>query len=302
MPPADPAHPSIGASSSPVPSGDGASLGAVLAALRCPICRRPLRLDGRRLACASGHGFDLARQGYVNLAVGRPHPGTADTAGMVIAREQFLARNHYRPLADLIAARAARHDDRDRPGIVVDLAGGTGYYLAAVLDQVPHRSGLCVDLSAPALRRAAHVHPHAAAIGADVWDQLPLDTAAASTVITVFGPRNAAEIERILAPGGVLITASPTPEHLQELIDALGLLSVDRRKPQRHAVTFNRFHPVDVDTLTYRLALNRRDVAALAGMGPTARHVRADAMDDRVRALAESTEVTVSVRVSTYRR
>jgi 23S rRNA (guanine745-N1)-methyltransferase len=221
---------------------------------------------------------------------------------MVMAREQFLARDHYRPLADLIAARAARHDDRGRPGMVVDLAGGTGYYLSAVLDRLPHRSGLCVDLSAPALRRAARAHPRAAAVGADVWNWLPIDAAAASIVITVFGPRNAAEIERILTSGGVLITASPTLEHLHELIDVLGMVSVDRRKPQRQAVAFNRFHLVDTETLTYGLSLNQRDVAAIAGMGPTARHIPADAISTRVSALPDPMQVTVSVQMTTYRR
>ncbi len=255
-------------------------------------------LDGGRLVCRAHHGFDLARQGYVNLTGGR-HPGTADTAAMVIARAQFLARGHYRPIAERIAWLSVRHDVTGG-GVVVDVAGGTGYYLAAMLDRLPHRAGICVDLSAPALRRAARAHPRAAALGADAWQRLPLASGSASTVSNVFAPRNAAEIERILRPDGVLITASPTPAHLRELIEPLGMITVDPQKAQRHAATFDRFRHLDTQTLAYQLSLDRRDVAALVGMGPSAIHLGVDALAARVNLLPRTTDVTVSVQVSVY--
>ena len=33
----------------------------------CPVCRKPLEKEQRRLVCPQGHSFDMARQGYVNL-------------------------------------------------------------------------------------------------------------------------------------------------------------------------------------------------------------------------------------------
>ncbi|HLI35952.1 MAG TPA: methyltransferase type 11, partial [Streptosporangiaceae bacterium] len=59
------------------------------------------------LRCGRGHSFDIARQGYVNLMPGGARPGTADTAGMVAAREAFLAAGHYAPLARIVAGLAA---------------------------------------------------------------------------------------------------------------------------------------------------------------------------------------------------
>jgi 23S rRNA (guanine745-N1)-methyltransferase len=105
---------------------------------------------------------------------------------MVVARDRFLGRGHYQPVAASVRSLAAQCDQREH-GLVVDLAGGTGYYLAKILDALPHRHGVCLDLSAPALRRAARAHPRAAAIGADVWQHLPLATDSAAVVLSVFG-------------------------------------------------------------------------------------------------------------------
>ncbi|MGI8879020.1 MAG: putative RNA methyltransferase, partial [Jatrophihabitans sp.] len=111
--------------------GSGQALDAVLSALRCPSCAGSLRSDGTRVHCPHGHSFDIARQGYVNLTAGGTQARTGDTAAMVAARERFLATGHYGPLADRLA-RVSLHHDQGAPGLVLDLAGGTGYYLRAV--------------------------------------------------------------------------------------------------------------------------------------------------------------------------
>jgi 23S rRNA (guanine745-N1)-methyltransferase len=143
----------------PSPAQRRRALAAAAAYLRCPVCASPLQLGDSQLACGYQHGFDIARQGYVNLTAGQPGPGTADTSAMVAARELFLCRGHYQPLAAVVQSLAQRHDP-GMPGLVADLAGGTGYYLAGLLDTLPHRHGACLDLSVPALRRAARAHPH----------------------------------------------------------------------------------------------------------------------------------------------
>jgi 23S rRNA (guanine745-N1)-methyltransferase len=109
------------------------ALGSAVTYLRCPVCGSSMSLSGAQLACRRSHSFDLARQGYVNLCAGRAGPGTGDSSAMVAARDRFLGRGHYRPLAASVRSLAAQCD-RAGPGLVVDLAGGTGYYLAEILD------------------------------------------------------------------------------------------------------------------------------------------------------------------------
>lgn len=272
---------------------DLAGLDGVLPLLRCPGCARALDRDARQVRCAAGHSFDIARQGYLNLAVGA-RAGTADSAAMVGSRAAFLARGHYRPIADAVAA--AVHDART----VVDIAGGTGYYLAAVLDVNAGR-GICLDLSAPALRRAARVHPRAAAVGADAWRPLPLGDASVDAVLSIFGPRDPAEIERVLSPGGQLVTVVPESGHLGELIEPLAMVAIDPGKAERTAASFARFDTVERQLLRYPVRPARGEAYAIAAMGPSARHVADSDLRARAAALPDDLTVTVDVAVTTYR-
>jgi 23S rRNA (guanine745-N1)-methyltransferase len=272
------------------------ALAAAAAYLRCPVCAGPLRLDGSQLACRRHHGFDIARHGYVNLTAGRAGPGTGDTGAMVAARERFLSRGHYQRLAAAVRSLAARHDP-GRPGLVVDLAGGTGHYLAGVLDGLPHRQGACLDLSVPALRRAARAHPRAAALGADVWRPLPLADGSAALVLSIFGPRNAAETGRILTSGGALLIAAPGPGHLRELQRPLGMIGIDRRKAQRLAGAYRDYVRSGVTSVSYQLSLDDADLTALVSMGPSARHITPQALAARIRSLPRPFTVTVDLQI-----
>ena len=275
------------------------ALEAVAAHVRCPVCAGPVRVGDDQVTCGRGHSFNIARQGYVSLTSGRGGPGTGDSAAMVLAREAFLGAGHYRPVADALSALAAR-SDRGGPGLVLDLAGGTGYYLAAVLDALDARLGACVDLSAPALRRAAGAHPRAAALGADAWQHLPLADGSAALVLSVFGPRNPAEIRRVLAPDGTLIVATPGPDHLMEARQSLGLIGIDERKTARLADAYGDYARTAVTAVRYQLRLGHAGLTALVAMGPSARHVGADALAARVAALPAPVTVTVDVEVRSY--
>jgi 23S rRNA (guanine745-N1)-methyltransferase len=276
-----------------------AALDTVADRLRCPVCGGSLWRDDRRLLCPAGHAFDIARQGYANLISGhRRHHG--DDARMVAARERFLGAGHYRPLSSALAELAAAHAPAG-DGLVVDLAGGTGHHLSAVLDACLRRYGLCVEASTPALRRAARAHPRAAAIGADVWAPLPLRSGTAGVVLSVFGPRGVAEIERILGPGGVAVVATPLPGHLAEIGRLVGGIGIDPRKPERLAASFRHFERLALEHVTRRIPLGRDEVRDVVAMGPSARHLSDDELDGAIARLPGSTEVTVAVEVSVHR-
>ncbi|NKQ56432.1 methyltransferase domain-containing protein [Amycolatopsis sp. K13G38] len=270
---------------------------SVLAAVRCSVCGEPVELAARTLRCDSGHAFDLAKQGYVNLLHAKVAAGTADTAEMVAARADFLAAGHYRGLVDLVAAQVATFT---RSGLIVDAGAGTGHYLAHVLDRLPDACGLALDVSAMALRRAARAHSRIAAAVWNLWERWPVGDEVASVVLNVFAPRNAAEFHRVLRPGGHLIVASPGPAHLRELASVVDLLDVDERKQERLSGTLSgHFSLVDRHEHTEPLTLAPEDVRRAVLMGPNAHHPERLTRLSRV---DRPMDVTASFVVGVYRR
>jgi 23S rRNA (guanine745-N1)-methyltransferase len=271
-----------------------------VAVLACPVCAQPLApLPGDAgLRCSAGHSFDRARQGQITLLPPGRRPPAGDTAEMVADRAAFLAAGHF---AEVTAALTAALTEPGPPRTLLDLGGGTGHHLAAVLDAVPDAVGVVLDSSAYAARRAARAHPRAMAVVGDAWRRLPVHGSAVDRVVVAFAPRNGPEIARVLRPDGRLVVVTPGPDHLGELIGPLGLLHVDPDKPTRLAAALEP-HLRRVAAVRHRevLALDHAAVLPLVGMGPHAHHVTRDGVRRAVAELPEPVRVTVSVEVATY--
>jgi 23S rRNA (guanine745-N1)-methyltransferase len=304
---------------------------AVLPYLRCPNCSAPLSAAGSgpgpgSLRCARGHNFDIAKQGYATLTAGRsPHVG--DSPDMVADRAAFLNAGHYAFIADALTAAAlatptqpatarlivaastgtdSSTTDTDTQidslidasartdGLIVDAGTGTGYYLARVLDEQPAAIGLGLDVSKPALRRAARAHPRASAALADLWRPLPLADASARLILNVFAPRNGLEFRRVLRPDGLLLVVTPAADHLAELVDAHDLLHVEPDKADRVQESLGEgFAPVSRTTLRRAMQLSAAEIRVLVGMTPSARHVSTGTLATADRVVTAAVDLTV---------
>jgi 23S rRNA (guanine745-N1)-methyltransferase len=270
---------------------DGRVRADIVEHLRCPVCRDRLEAAGAALRCPAGHSFDLARQGYVDLTAGRvTHAG--DTAEMLSARQALLEAGHFRVLTEALGEAVGDLP----PGLVVDVGAGTGHHLAALLEGRPHDVGLAVDVSKPALRRAARAHPRLGAVRADAWRGLPIADGAAGTVLNVFAPRSGAEFHRILRPDGTLIVVTPAPEHLHELVAAADLVRVDPAKAERLSAALSPwFAAAGTRRYAWPLRLTPDEARAVVAMGPSAWH------DGPARVPAEPVPVTAAVEVTRWR-
>jgi len=304
-------------------------------ALLCPVCADSFDLPAAgaaALVCRSGHNFDIAKQGYVNLLTGAGTRFTADTAQMVEARAAFLAAGHYRPLAEALAdmvagqlsnhatgplshhaagpltgqlsegqhrppsaAEAARHQD-----LLVDAGTGTGYYLEEIHRRVDVAS-VGLDISKYALRRAARTNPETVNVAWDLWRPLPLAAGSAAAVVDVFAPRNAAEFARILRPGGFLAVVTPLPGHLAEIAQPAGLLAQQEHKQEALEASLSQFFRLtSTRQLEYQMELDRQDVVRAAMMGPSGHHVDPAELRDTVAQLQETSLVSARFRLSLF--
>ncbi|MDT5037842.1 MAG: rRNA (guanine745-N1)-methyltransferase [Micromonosporaceae bacterium] len=269
--------------------------------LRCPVCHARLAAEPAALRCPRGHGFDLARHGYADLTAGRvTHAG--DTADMVAARAALLGAGHFQVLTEALAAAADRGGGGAGAGLVVDVGAGTGHHVAGLLDAHPDDVGLAIDVSKPALRRAARAHPRLAAVRADAWRGLPVGDGAAGTVLNVFAPRSGPEFHRVLRADGVLVVATPAAEHLAELVDALDLVRVDPAKSRRLSDTLRPwFTRVDSRQYRWELRLSADEAATAVAMGPSAHHTDPTRLAATLARRPTPISVTAAVDVSRWR-
>ena len=272
--------------------------------LLCPVCREPLTAaetgQPASLACPRGHRFDAARQGYYNLLTGSGTKFQADTAEMVQARVDFLAAGHYLPLARQLAELVAAAVPAART--VLDAGAGTGYYLDIVGKSLPAADAVALDISKFALRRAARALPAAHCLVWDVWRPLPVADASVDAVLNVFAPRNAAEFRRVLPANGVLAVVTPQPQHLQEIRGVAGMLDIGGEKETRVAAAVEAyFQPEQIRHCEYRMNLHAADIRNVALMGPSARHLDRDSLENHLAALPDTTAVTAAFSLQLFR-
>lgn len=264
--------------------------------------------DFYRLVSASGHSYDVAKQGYVTLAAGAGLKHEGDDIDMVNAREAYLSRGHFAPFVEATTAAvqdAVEHRDlgEDAVPTLLEVGAGTGYYLSHTLDSIAGACGVGLDISVPAAKHLAKCHPRVGAIVADVWERLPLRDSSVDAISVIFAPRNPAEFQRVLAPGGEVIVLTPGPGHLDELREPLGILGVEEGKIERMYAQAEGYleQAADPQDITFPIHLDRESIKAQVGMSPSARHIEPEELQRRVADLPDQLTVTAHARLDRLR-
>lgn len=180
---------------------------------QCPVCKKPLQRQERQYRCKSGHSFDIARSGYVNLLLDNGQGRHGDDKKMVAARSAFLEKGFYRPLCDKTVELCIQYAAEG--GELADCGCGECYYTAAVAQRVPMRV-YGIDISKAALAAGAR-RSCALTLAVASSKALPFADAGLDIVLNLFSPLQAEEFYRVLKPGGILIRAVPLKEHLIQL-------------------------------------------------------------------------------------
>lgn len=282
-----------------MPSAVPAPLASIAGRLRCPTCLRTLAPVRGSLACSRGHSYDVARQGYVTLLPAVRRSPVGDDAGMLAARAAIQNAGYFEPLSAALAETARALCPPD-PSVILDAGAGTAHHLGGVLDTLPGALGVAVDISRAASRRAARAHSRMASVRGDIWRAIPLADATVDLALSVFAPRNAEELARVLRPGGAVIVATPAAEHLHELA-TFHTISIDPAKVARLQGLFSAWPSPDrVRQISWTMSLTHADVTRMLAMGPSARHLRPD-FQPHLATLTEPVHVSAAIELRTFR-
>jgi 23S rRNA (guanine745-N1)-methyltransferase len=184
--------------------------------LLCPVrgCHQALAREAKRVVCARGHSFDIARSGYINLLQPqeRRSKNPGDTSAAVAARRQLNDRGVTEPLLRAIAEMMAAGPS----DIVLDAGCGDGFYLGSVARQAGFEAH-GVDIAIPAVDAAAKRYPACEWVVANADRFLPYADRSFSILLSITGRMNAGEFRRVLRDDGRLLVALAAPDDLIEL-------------------------------------------------------------------------------------
>ena len=255
--------------------------------LTCPVCSTHFTQAGNALRCEQGHSFDIAKEGYVNLLTKKLPDSMGDTKEMLLARRAFLEQGHYQPLADAVHALVYDYLKSERNEIgglpilnILDAGCGEGYYLGRLQHALKERlpdvqcEYIGLDIAKEAMRMAAKRYKGPHFVVANLKERLVFASDTLHILLNIFAPRNVEEFARVLMRGGIALVIIPTPQHLQQLREKLGLLSIEEHK-QEHVI--EQFAPhftfVGATNVSETISLSNSEVRQAVMMTPNYWHM-----------------------------
>lgn len=267
--------------------------------LICPLDDQPLHDKGATWYCQSGHSFDVARQGYLNLlpVQNKRSRAPGDSKEMVAARQRFLASAAYRPVALRLAELLAETLPSTATISLLDAGCGEGYYLRQVLEHLADKCSIAavgLDISKAAVMAAAKQDKQSRYLVASNAN-IPLPTASLDRIVCLFGFPVYSEFQRVLKPEGEIIMVDPGPEHLLELRNIV--YPQQKEKAAAAGILPDGLRQVHNETLSYELSLpTAASIMDLLAMTP---HLyRASAAGRQQAEQLTQLAVTVDVRFS----
>lgn len=246
--------------------------------------------------CETGHCFDCAREGYVNLlpASHKRSKDPGDNREMIDARHRVHQARLYHPLAEKIGTIMKALIGQN--ALVLDLGCGEGYY-SSVLHEVAGKLRVHgVDVSKPAIRIAARSCPNAHFAVASSFD-VPLASRSVDAAFSVFAPTDAAELARLVRPGGYFLDVSPAPFHLWELRE---LLYDNPRAHEQVVRELPSFEQASSEAVEFILELTAEQLRDLVAMTPYAYGGQRENKGQLAR--LDALELQVAFSLNLYRR
>ncbi len=263
--------------------------------LICPICREILAEEEKTFHCKSGHSFDRAKQGYVNLLTSQKSGSLiGDNREMALSRRTFLSTGHFSVLSDGIAKYIS--ENGKKIPTVTDICCGEGYYGREIMKAID-----CTmygfDISKEMVRLAASANKQATFFVGNI-SSIPLRDKCTDIALHLFAPFHEKEFSRILKDDGFLISVIPGENHLFEMKE---ILYDTPYKNDEKAPDTTLLHLKERIRLSRKVHLrSKEEIAALFAMTPYFYHT--SDRDKAKLAKYDRLDVTVEFVLLVYRR
>lgn len=270
------------------------------AELICPVCKKSLSRIDKSYRCESGHCFDIAKSGYVNLLLGSSQGKRhGDDKLMVVSRRELLNKGYYDPLASEIAACADKYSENSVS--LLDAGCGEGKYTLDILNRLK-ASGkqadiVGIDISKDALMYAAkRSKEFTLAVASSA--ALPIGDMCTDIVLNIFSPFMDKEFHRVLKPDGVLIRVYPLRRHLWELKELIYDKPYENPEEDMSA---EGFEIIEQREVKYRIHLDcGEDIMSLFKMTPY--YYKTGINDQRKAEQATELDTALEFGIIIYRR
>ena len=284
--------------------------------LSCPIDGHDMKLSDKTIYCTSGHSFDISREGYINMLTSKKrfHENVGDNKEMLLSREHFLEKGYFDFLSEEINRIIIKHlrkgyeDEKEKQhasSCVLEVGSGTAFYLKNLKTEIEKellRNDFCyfgTDVSKEATKLSAKKYKDISFLVADTDFNIPFKNEVAKILLNIFSPRNSREFVRLLKNNGLLIVVIPNNNHLNELIDELGLIGIEKDKKEHLLTMFNElFKKVDERDCEQKLLMDSDSVVDIVKMGPSYKYVD-NRMIQKIRNMG-SIKITASFNISLY--
>lgn len=240
----------------------------------CPLCSKPMKvIPYTSFVCSSGHCFDFAKHGYVNLLT-RP-PKTKYDTSLFAARQHMNASGFFEPLISRISQGIDQNmPPHLEPLRLLDAGCGEGSHLVSLQQKILERTkiaplGVGLDISKEGIKIAAKRSSNTIWCVADLA-RCPVMDRSFSVILNLLSPSNYAEFHRILADDGIVIKVIPESHYLQELREALHQHTLrDTYSNKRIQELFKRhFSLIGMERVTYSILLQKEELHSLGRMTP----------------------------------
>jgi len=258
---------------------------------QCPICKSDLRLEQKSLICSNRHCFDIAKSGYVNLAIGTKTSKYYSKETFQNRRE-ILEKGYY---SHILKALVQLIEDYGRIDTILDIGCGEGYYSRKIKEALSDKDIIAFDISKDSIQLASKSDFNNS-IKWFVGDlgKMAIKDKSIDRILDIFTPANYSEFNRVLKDDGYVIKVIPGNAHLKEFREVVKGQLKNNQYSNTDAVDYfqKQYSVIYHKNVSATYTMTLEEMKIFANMTPLLFHVDKNKID-----FAKIKELTIDAEI-----